>query len=133
MIDFVLEQTKLAAESKCGIYEYIVKMRDYANFLKQPLELWMFCPCDEDGNVIELIQRGESSEHDRVLNQNLFNEGKERCLFEGFIIYDEDTLRFKDVFIEKSDFYKINIEGLEYYCSSTKLQLTPTAIKKIGL
>ena len=34
-----------------------IKQRDsivkYANFLKQPLKLEMFVPCDEDGNVLE--------------------------------------------------------------------------------
>ena len=45
MVDYVL---KVAEEQFYGTQIY-----DYANFLKQPLELGMFIPCDEDGNVLE--------------------------------------------------------------------------------
>jgi len=42
MTDFVLSKKYTATGHE-----------NYANFLKQPLELWMFIPCDEDGNVLE--------------------------------------------------------------------------------
>ncbi|ENA1795701.1 hypothetical protein ABF176_002548 [Flavobacterium psychrophilum] len=32
---------------------YISSTQNYANFLKQPLTLGMFIPCDDDGNVLE--------------------------------------------------------------------------------
>ncbi|MCP4053731.1 MAG: hypothetical protein GY739_11830, partial [Mesoflavibacter sp.] len=33
--------------------EQLRNIINYANFLKQPLKLGMFIPCDEDGNVLE--------------------------------------------------------------------------------
>lgn len=48
MTDFVLEQNKF------NLYKNSEEeIRNYANFLKQPLEKGMFVPCDEDGNVLE--------------------------------------------------------------------------------
>ena len=48
MTDFVLETNKF------GLYKYSHgSIRTYANFLKQPLTLGMFVPCDDDGNVLQ--------------------------------------------------------------------------------
>ena len=127
MTDFVLEQGKKPNTSDFR-ERFVVNVINYANFLKQPLKLWMFIPCDENGDVLE-----EPICQEYALANQKYQQAKERCLFEGFEIYDEETLRFKDIFIEYSDFFKIDVEGLEYYCSSTKLQLTPTALKQIGL
>ena len=44
MVDFILEQHEQCISSTNATYKY-------ANFLKQPLELWMFVPCDENGDV----------------------------------------------------------------------------------
>lgn len=140
MTDFVLEiDNDELSEAKI---ESIFK---YAKFLKQPLELWMFVATDQDGNVLEIPNSNNEKYNKYGINQNVFYEeiyyqdleeykkSKERCLFEGFEIYDEDTLRFDDIFLEYSDFFKIDVEGLEYYCSSTKLQLSSTAIKQLGI
>ena len=42
-------------QSKCESFDKIIK---YANFLKQPLKLGMFVPCDENGNVLEDLWDG---------------------------------------------------------------------------
>jgi len=131
MTDFVLDQGKKPNTSDFR-ERFVVNVINYANFLKQPLKLWMFIPCDEDGNVLEKSCE-VFDDKCRYCACREYQKAKERCLFEGFEIYDEETLRFKDIFIEYSDFFKIDVEGLEYYCSSTKLQLTPTALKQIGL
>ena len=58
---------------------------DYANFLKQPLKLEMFVPCDDDGNVLEepdSIGVGNDFYYERALGQ--YEEAKEKVLFEGF-------------------------------------------------
>lgn len=105
----------------------------YAKFLKQPLILGMVIPCDEYGNTIELIQRGDASEHDRVVNQNLFNEAKERCLFEGFVKSKVTDFDFQNDFMlfRLQDFE--NIESLLLNVHKINIQPTPTAIKMIGL
>ena len=53
----------------------------YSKFLKQPLEKWMFVPCDDEGNVLEL--------HDHLFNgiQSVkYKEAKERCLFKNILV-----------------------------------------------
>ena len=56
MTDFVLEQNEKIKKEKYGIESYYSTMQvsiNYANFLKQPLNLGMFVPCDKIGNVLE--------------------------------------------------------------------------------
>ncbi|WP_299524141.1 hypothetical protein [uncultured Lutibacter sp.] len=54
MVDYVLEQEVKLYEDETGfLNDRLVNIFRYANFLKQPLELGMFIPCDEDGNVLE--------------------------------------------------------------------------------
>lgn len=137
MTGFVLENTKQP-------YVEGTKYKDlvnYAKFLKQPLNLGMFIPCDEDGNIVEPLKftpcgtpiwDGGSK----------YQKSKRKVLFEGFCINGEDenkiTLEFENTWIE---FYKehevfmcdnhvlINIEDLSNY----ELQLTESALKQIGL
>lgn len=88
MTDFVLEQAKL----KNDTYELSHVLIDYANFLKQPLTLGMFVPCDLDGNVLEESSWQLEWEKKKVCSINLcvksreYQEAKDRVLFEGFEI-----------------------------------------------
>lgn len=50
MTDYVLEQWNRAGIEELQKYYNIAK---YAYFLKQPLTLGDFIPCDENGNVLE--------------------------------------------------------------------------------
>jgi len=52
MTDFVLEQEREFDRARVGFNEFTNNVCNYAKFLKQPLELWMFVHCDEDGNVL---------------------------------------------------------------------------------
>jgi len=103
------------------------KIENYANFLKQPLAVWQFVPCDENGNILE-----EPVHYETWLKLHEFEgstigfdeyskyqQAKERCLFEGF---SEKDARF-------SLFANETIEDLIEY----NLQLTKTAEKLIGL
>jgi hypothetical protein len=128
MTDFVLEEVKNWHANSPTI------IINYANFLKQPLELWMFVPCDEDGNVISESYNDEQ----HVIIQHLeYAEAKERCLFEGFeidggIVWHKaglDNTLF--IFGLCEDKYK-TIEDL-VSSRFPNLILTPTAIKQIGL
>ena len=49
MTDYVLLQHAESSNQN----EFEDKCFKYATFLKQPLKLEMFVPCDEDGNVLE--------------------------------------------------------------------------------
>lgn len=88
MVDFVLEQSKRIA-IEITFMEYSEIIINYANFLKQPLELWMFVPCKlVDGVWVVLEERLiENYETDFGLMNDFENynkkyyQAKERCLF----------------------------------------------------
>ncbi len=82
MVDFVLE-----LDTKEHWAEDFKKCVNYANFLKQPLELWMFIACYlRNGSWIPYTK-------DTLLNNiYLFNEWKQaknNILFEGFELVSE--------------------------------------------
>ena len=77
-------------ENKCQAFDKII---NYAKFVKQPLKLEMFVPCDEDGNVLEepKIEEEYVDEHTTQIfaqYQYDLDKAKEKVLFEGFKIYD---------------------------------------------
>ena len=101
MTDFVLGQRMTTEEVSASsfydiqthIYKYYDKVFNYATFLKQPLQLGFFVPCDENGNVLEepQIKEEEIDEHTTQIfaqYQYDLDKAKEKVLFEGFKIYD---------------------------------------------
>ena len=105
----------------------------YANFLKQPLELWMFVPCGYDGNILEDPIFNEPNNEIEYHLEYAYQQAKERCLFEKiigynickdgsfYIYYNKESI----IFITKKD----TIESISGY----NLALTPTALKQLGL
>jgi hypothetical protein len=59
MTDYVLEKANdpmiIASDVQHQIVVEYYSLVDYASFLKQPLKLEMFIPCDDDGNVLEPV------------------------------------------------------------------------------
>lgn len=97
MTSFVLEQDKKEMEVQSLSYQTAIRVRkfysiiNYAKFLKRPLELGMFIPVDEDGEVLypeyvggkEVIY--DSSVQDDMMDKVLeYNKAKEKVLFGGF-------------------------------------------------
>jgi hypothetical protein len=81
MTDFVLKQNNKSDSMGCSYW----KCNNYANLLKQPRELWMFVPCDEDGNVLEEpLKRDYNNVNINNSYYKKYQQAKERCLFEGF-------------------------------------------------
>lgn len=107
MTDYVLEQKDKVLNSELGIIAY-----NYAQFLKQPLELWMFVPCDENGNVLE-EPKGEKCCGGAV----------DHCGCNGFLQYDEESIycyqqaKERVLFEATSEF---NIESIKYHISHGK-------------
>jgi len=129
MTDFVLQQTKDNNKQRLNKYSEIVC---YAKFLKQPLKLEMFVPCDEDGNVLTQCKEICACECDKIKN---YRKAKEKVLFEGFELKDKGgwfTLMFED------DYYKsfanfndtFKNKKIENFIAFD-LELTPNAIKRI--
>lgn len=82
MTDFVLEQNSNIDETNIKILQNIV---DYALFIKQPLTLGMFVPCDLEGNFLEEPIFDEllpMNEMDAIYAE--YQEAKERVLFDGW-------------------------------------------------
>ena len=141
MTDFVLERqdTSTFDTSQIDWYDLeqvkLDEIRNYARFLKQPLQLGFFVPCDENGNVLEEPYFDGENDLYYSAKKEEFEKAKERVLFKGFELYnDENTIRYNNIFIENQDFKKgLTIESLKSYCSTTSIELTDSAIKQIGL
>ena len=77
--------------------ELIFKHRE---FIKQPLELWMFIPCDEKGNVLEEPEslKGFYETHSEGMIQESklrkqYYEAKDRVLFDCGVKIDTSSYR----------------------------------------
>lgn len=140
MTDFSLDQSSKLMNLEINILQFRNNILNYAKFLKQPLELWMFVPCDEDGNVL--------NEFDCLIDISKHNEwfkSKEKCLFDGFQIYTRKFDKSDYIAIESKDAYvyflcniqnkwiKVNDYRTVECLVLHNLQLTKTAIKKLGL
>ena len=134
MTTFVLEQDEKWEKQNIANSDMLNNIVKYANFLKQPLELWMFVPCDKNGNVLDKPNVGMYG-YDHVYTN--YTKAKEKCLFKGFE-YKNKSLWYCDGF-DRIIIYTENlcfdscktIEDLLKY--NPQLKLTQTAIKKIGL
>lgn len=126
MVDFCLEQRK----THTGDFEdYCDLICRHAKFLKHPLTIGMFVPCDLSGNVLEEKKPFQDKYYE-------YQEARERCLFKGFEVdYDrivknnEIRIQFNDysVYLNNSKTMISTIEDLVKY----NLELTTTAQKEI--
>ena len=135
MTDFVLELWDDKLMSEIGLLAV-----NYAQFLKTPLKLEMFVPCDEEGDILEEPTNYEKRLLNMMTEYNdevyTYYQAKEKVLFEGiefrknggvnFLTIKEDTFAFFDFNVK---FKNLTIEYLIQY----DLQLTENAVKQIGL
>lgn len=149
MTDFVLYQDK-KQDLVEDFYSFVM---DYAEFLKQPLTLGMFVPCNLKGEPMESpYLSGVFHSHYRlpVKFSNFtdefvkeYEEAKEKVLFEGFHLKSEnivvndslgltiylDTYQFAlegSLGISGGDLFGKTLEHLDL-----ELPLTPSALKQI--
>ena len=125
MTDFVIDRFNERNE------DYDILVYNYANFLKQPLELWMFVPCDEDGNVLEEKSMFNTNDEDYIFYSDDFDkhqQAKERCLFDGFVIKDCLLINKKNILVINY----LSDKTIEHIVNN-EIELTETAIKQIGL
>jgi len=124
--DFVLEQNKLLKNAPDAYNQYC-KIVNYANFLKQPLKLEMFVPCDEKGNVLEepedfkyFIQDDEFGAYNgkEELQCIAYLKAKNKVLFQGI---DLSTAKYH---CDRND------RTIEYFVPFDVV-LTPNAINQI--
>lgn len=114
---------------------------NYCTFLKQSLKLEMFVPCDDSGNVLEEYKISTSEREADLYNyprlvsieEHNWEKAKEKVLFEGFIPCITNNIQ--SVHHEKTTvFFQLRDgESIESISRIGQIQLTPTAIKQIGL
>lgn len=145
MTEFTLQKCKfLEIESNDDLklnmesHFALLSIRSYAQFLKQPLALWMFIPCDEDGNVLE---EPDTTKWTNLYEANgeikfrdcKYQQAKDRVLFEELKITDKGNF----FFIEdpESGIYLRTLKNtektVEFLLPNLKPTLTETAIKQI--
>ena len=161
MTDFIESKKPIHAylqnESFSAIQTHINETYDlffkYCDFLKQPLQLGFFVPCDEDGNLWEFPPTNEEwewaqkdsadAEQSYKMKQFYYEKAKERILFKGFhsigeneiellnsdnwMSFSQKTIKFTDEFGHEIEVYRI--EDL----IELNLELTDSAIKQIGI
>ena len=106
------------------------KFVKYAKFLKQPLKLEMFVPCDQNGNILsepEMIEKRlgfDEVELDyNYAEVEVHKKAKEKVLFVHKPQFSIDAIKHH---IEQS-------RTIEYLANFGELELTESAIKQIGL
>ena len=72
MTDFVLKTHDEISDS----IDSESMMFNYANFLKRPLTLGMFVPCDEDGNVLQEKSIFNTTDEDYIFYSESFDNYK---------------------------------------------------------
>jgi hypothetical protein len=144
MTDFVLKQLNEENSRVKPIREVLNSLENYANFLKQPLQLGFFVPCDENGNVLDPSDAFRSCEKGFV-----YSKAKENVLFNGFVFEESQKEALKNntqlsvsIYTENSFYitHRLNGKCHAWFGLKTvedlikcKIELSKTAIKQIGL
>lgn len=127
------EKLKTTEEQVITEYNSICR---YSEFLKQPLMLAMFVPCDEKGNVLaepkmKVVKIGFDEEDvswdiDEV---EIYRNAKEKVLFKGFYVEFNAVKSPQGGHLDVGNLQNKTIETI----IGAELELTESAIKQIGL
>ena len=139
MTDYVLEQSNnenlekhLSNKNGHDFMNYWHSVFSYAKFLKQPLKLGMFVPCDENDVPIinPFCENAQCVDCDCLY---VWEQAKERVLFEGFelIKIGENYWTFKINGIEFNLLKDFTIEDLQQNFFDNEIELTESAIKNL--
>lgn len=127
MTDFVLHESFGVGNEIINKGIFYNKCSNYANFLKQPLKLEMFVPCDDNGSVLEhpiyttnhsdeCYCKGCEEETKRCSDlQNQYQKAKEKVFFEGFVYTDSQKYSYLN---------RIPLSVSPYGLKNERLQLT---------
>ena len=144
MTDFVLRINEIEKEIDQFFDSWRMKqlriIENYAKFLKQPLKLEMFVPCDENGNILEEPQmrpeRNSFDEEDMDYDaQELYDyiKAKKKVLFEGFKPYEDyECAKYEEVYVDEEVCDgKFTVEDLIKDAGKTKIKLSQTSLNAI--
>lgn len=132
MVDFVLQVVN--ADRPCDRGKMLDEIGSYAEFLKQPLKLEMFVPCDEEGNVIiidtEHKENPKSWSEDEIKQ---YSKAKEKVLFEGFEVKGNYLMYYDFMYMMIYELENKTIESIIDEIPNNHLTLIHNALKQIGL
>lgn len=149
MTDFVLENTTDILDYGYNANE--VKTNKYANFLKQPLMIGMFVPCDLDGNVLTKNTMSEDTCEDdcdhyncvKEMNQCIsYQEAKSRVFFDVYDIKEHHAPHLIQIWHDKEKYlFSYNISSKLFSTTANTIEdlvknnlvLTESAKKQIGI
>ena len=129
---------------------------NFDEFLKQPLKLERFIPCDDEGDVLEVPTNYEMRLLNMMTEYNdevyTYYQAKVKVLFEGFNLNQKDFSKLESIFCLTKECFQItfftkekgcfmdNLKTNKTYEIKTiedliqfELELTESAIKQIGL
>ena len=153
MADFVLEReaTSTFDTSKIDWYDLeqvkLDEIRNYARFLKQPLQLGFFVPTDLEGVLEKPLESDfdnfDLNEGGQVVDYELYNnacdeflDAQEKVLFKGFEIRDKGNFYFverKESTLFRRVLNKNTKSTIEDLLIWGNVELAETAIKQIGI
>ena len=147
MTDFVLEQLNEQNSRTKPMREVFNSLEKYAKFLKQPLKLEMFVPCDEDGNILkepkrweDYLQYPDSFDGNKEWGELYdYKQAKEKVLFDGFKVIKQDNITITIEYDRfQLDYNKVlnvfaNHRTIEDLAKYNLIELTKNAEKQIGL
>jgi hypothetical protein len=113
MTDFVIQQNIHYANQDISLEKLQLIILDYAMFIKQPIALGMFVPCDEDGNVLEEKSIFNTTDEDYIFDSESFDnykKAKERVLF-------KDCTTYKPM--SNSDYYVVEFNEMKIWLTHT--------------
>lgn len=134
MTDFVIKEC-----GKCGSEPRLQRIEKYALFLKQPLTLDMFVPCDDKGNIVYEPAHPDYECFEKYkLDCRKYEEAKEKVLFEGFKVncYTDENGDFHEYvngYFKRTNngkWISDNTQTAERLCNSFSGKLTQSAIKQ---
>ena len=134
MTDFVLEQLNEQNSRIKPMREVFNSLEKYATFLRQPLKLEMFVPCDDEGNILEEPEDYELRLPNMMTEYNdeiyRYEQAKEKVLFEGFEPYEDyECAKYEDVYIDEEVCDgKFTVEDLIKDTGKTKIKLSQTTL-----
>lgn len=137
MSDYVLSKFTDLIDSGSGdnLNHYVRYTKNYANFLKRPLELGMFIPCDKEGDVIKRPTACRKSnpvylEEKKVKDAPYF-EAKKSVLFGGFEMENGGMITYnRGKFFDYKDLFN-HQNGVIEDLTELGLTLTDNAIKQL--
>ena len=112
---------------------------NYATFLKQPLKLEMFVPCDDEGNILEEPTMEKygwySANHPEEQSGWMYEEGEDKY-YEAIKVYEvaKEKVLFElnsPVAVETMNYHISRNRNIEYLANFGSIKLTQNSLNAI--